>query len=506
MDDRRKSVSIESTVRAVLPLRLTSSRLTSSRLTSSRLTSSGMVGSGLLAAIVMTLPMSCGFTCLGAEGSSKLLIQSDSTSWQQTRTKIQVEVEGQLLVDESTSEKSSPSRSIPLKAKATHDYFESVAFEKGSALAAARRYTTAKLENWVSGKSLNQSIREQSASTVVARHRGIWEQFCPQQPLDRKEVDLLRSPINTLALEKLLPLEPARIHSHWKISEEDARQLLNLEAVHQSRLKARVLGVDGGIAKLEIEGDVEGSADSVPTEIRIRGTAHVALGKQAALVTWLGVSIREKRAISKYRPGFEVTARLELIRKEQPHQSAFDRIGLIELAQNEDPSRWLVQIESEPGRFQTVANRNWVTYLDSGEDCVFRMIEDNQSIAQCNLSQLPSLDPGTQITAEALQAEIQAALGEHFVEFIETTEKLTGSNLRLLRIEVSGMQQQVPIRWIYAHLSDDSGRRLALVFTLAAEVADRFAGEDLQLLESLTFSSEDTPLKQSARRTGNTAR
>jgi hypothetical protein len=243
-----------------------------------------------------------------------------------------------------------------------------------------------------------------------------------------------------------------------------------------------------------------------PTEIRIRGTAHVALGKQAALVTWLGMSIREKRAISKYRPGFEVTARLELIRKEQPHQSALDRIGLIELAQNEDPSRWLVQIESEPGRFQTVANRNWVTYLDSGEDCVFRMIEDNQSIAQCNLSQLPSLDPGTQITAEALQAEIQAALGEHFVEFIETTEKLTGSNLRLLRIEVSGMQQQVPIRWIYAHLSDDSGRRLALVFTLAAEVADRFAGEDLQLLESLTFSSEDTPLKQSARRSGNTAR
>jgi hypothetical protein len=452
-----------------------------------------------LAACLLTVSCFYGYGDLRADTSSlRVLQQPLSLKETQSRAKIQVDLEGTLLVElaaQPTSDQSS--KRIPLKAKATQDYFESVAFQDGVPLAAARQYVTAKLENWVSGKSSVQNLREDCASTRILLHDGVWQQYCPTIPLERREVDLLHSPINTLALEKLLPVEPARLQSHWRISEEDARQLFNLEAVHRSELKARVLKVEKGVAKLEIDGNLQATVDRVPTEIRVRGSAHVELGSQGAFVSWLGVSIQEKREISKYRPGFEVTARLELIRKEQPNLQLASRNQLIDLASNDDPSRWLIRLESIPAKFQTVASRNWITYLDGGEDCVFRLVEDNQAIAQCNISQLPSLDAGTQITAEGLQLEIRQAMGDHFEEFIETTEKLTNTQLRLLRVEVAGTQEEVPIRWIYAHLSDDSGRRMALVFTLAAKYAERFAGEDLQLLESLVFTTGKNSAQQS---------
>lgn len=116
-----------------------------------------------------------------------------------------------------------------------------------------------------------------------------------------------------------------------------------------------------------------------------------------------------------------------------------------------------------------------------------KLIENNQAIAQCNIGQLPKMEPGSHLTAEGLEVDIRAALKERFEELLETTEKVTASGLRLLRMEVSGTQEQIPIRWIYAHLSDDSGRRAALVFTLAAEYAEQFAGNDLQILDNFQF-------------------
>lgn len=452
----------------------------------------------LLFHFLLTATAGLGFAELRAESSPKLLQQPTDPKISHFRTKVQVDLEGTLLVESvaQSSSEQEPKR-VPLKAKATQDYFESAAFEDKLPKAAARQYGIAQLENWVSGKSSVQQLREECTSTRILMHEGVWQQYCPNVPLERREVDLLHSPINTMALERLLPIEPAKIQSHWQISEEDAQHLFNLEAVHKSQLKARVLKVEQGVAKLEIDGSIQATVDRVPTEIRVRGSAHVALASQGAFVSWLGLSIRESREISKYRPGFEVTARLELIRKEEATRKLATREQLLQLAASEDPARWLVRIESAPARFQTVANRNWITYLDSSEDCVLRLIEDNQAIAQCNITQLPSMDAGTQITAEALQAEIQQALGDRFEEFIETTEKLTSAQMRLLRVEVAGSQEEVPIRWIYAHLSDDSGRRIALVFTLAAEHAERFAGEDLQLLESLVFTSRKSPSEQS---------
>lgn len=426
---------------------------------------------------------------MAQEGKSKRMLQQpvDIESLQ-TRSKVEMELDGEMRLEDRSAKQTGGVKAAPVKAKASQDYFEAVAFEHGMPVAAARQFITANLENWVSGKSFVQTLRNDCRDTRMVEHQNTWEQFCPSVPLDRKEVELLRSPINTVMLERLLPKQPAKANSEWIITEDDARLLLNLDAVNRSDLRAKILSVDSGVAKIDLRGGLEGTADSVSTEIQVRGTAHVKIGTQGAMVHWLGVSIQESRQISKLRPGFSITARIQLIREEQPQMQLVERKELLKLAASDDPSRWLVRMESSLGKHAMYADRNWVTYVDGAEDSVMKLIENNQAIAQCNIGQLPRMEPGSHLTAEGLEADIRAALKERFEELLETTEKVTASGLRLLRMEVSGTQEQIPIRWIYAHLSDDSGRRAALVFTLAAEYAEQFAGNDLQILDNFQFT------------------
>jgi hypothetical protein len=432
---------------------------------------------------------------VGGQTTLRTMQQPKGVELLQTRLKLELEVEGEVRLEESKEKKTN---TAPLKSKSTQDYLEVIAYRDSQPVAAARRYITAQGENWVSGKSVAQSLRTGLNDTRLVRHDGIWEQYCPTQPMERREVDLLRSPINSMTLEKLLSVEPARSDSKWTISPEDAKELFNLDAVHNSTLTAKVVGVDKGTAKIEIQGGLQASANSVPTEIQVKGNAHVILSSQCAMVSWIGLSIKETRDISESQPGFSVTARLQLVRQELKDKLDVSRDELLALADRTDPSSWLVQLQSRC-QFTLLASRKWITYLDSGEDAVLRYVDNNKVIAQCNIARLPKLDSGAQLTLEGLQADIQQTLGKSFNSFLESSERVTGSKLRLLRAEVAGTQEEVAIHWIYAHLSDDQGSRLALVFTLAAEVAETFSGQDVQMLDSLEFIEVSTTSAETAK-------
>jgi hypothetical protein len=225
------------------------------------------------------------------------------------------------------------------------------------------------------------------------------------------------------------------------------------------------------------------------------------MSSQCAIISWLGLSIKETREISETQPGFSVTARLQLVRQELKGKLPVTHDELLSVADRTDPSSWLVHVESK-SQFSLLANRKWITYMDSGEDTVLRYVDKNKVIAQCNIARLPKLDAGVQLSLEGLQADVQQSLGKSFGEFLESTERVTGTQLRLLRAEAAGKQEDVAIHWIYAHLSDDSGQRLALIYTLAAEVAETFSGQDLQMLDSLEFvpgKTESNPAETAKR-------
>lgn len=407
-----------------------------------------------------------------------------------TRSKLVLEVAGELRIEEPDPKKEGKVRKAEVKSKSTLDYFEAIHYTKELPSSASRRYVTAECENWVAGSASTQRLRPDCLQTEVMLHEGCWEQYCPAQPLDAREVELLRSPINSLALELLFPAEPAKADQPWTISREVAKELFNLEAVHQSTLTARVSKVEKGVATIELSGDLEATANSVPTTLKITGNIQGRLGRQCAYVNWLGLSIREEREISQLEPGFAITARISLLRAEVDEQdmpaapSAVSKVA----GSNDADGRWLVRLQSIPGRYTLLADRRWRTYVDGGEEAILRMIENNSIIAQCNITQLPKMEAGTQLTLEGFQAEIKKSLGDGFMAFDEASERATSAKLRLLRVVVHGQMQEVPIQWIFCHLSDDSGRRVALEFTFGGNLAERFAAADEQMTSSFEFA------------------
>ena len=140
------------------------------------------------------------------------------------------------------------------------------------------------MENWISGSASSHRLRTECQQTRFLRTGEGWQQYCEDVPLDSREVELLHSPINSAVAELLLPREPARPDSTWKISSEDAAELFQLDAVHESTLEAKIAKVEKGIASIELKGTLNATANSVATTLRVNGNFRVRLAQECALV------------------------------------------------------------------------------------------------------------------------------------------------------------------------------------------------------------------------------
>lgn len=417
------------------------------------------------------------------------------------RCKLVLELDGELRIEEPDPNKSEGERTAKVKGKSTFEFSELTAFSSDEPVAAARSYSVAESSNWIEGREHNIDLRKTCKNTRLLAHRGTWQEFCEAEQLSLREVELLHLPVNTNYLDFFLPDEPAKPEESWKVSEKAAKAIFNLDAVWKSTVVAQITKVEKGVATIEFEGELDATANSVETRLELKGNLQARLGSKSAFVSWLGLAIKEDRNISNTEPGFAITARVRLIREEIQAGTSSSVAALRQLAKSQaiseetdgdDLGRWLAKMESPQGGYEMLIDRNWNVFIDSGEEAVLRMIENDNVIAQCNVGQLPKLEDGKQLTIEGMQADIRSSLGDAFGEFLQSSEKLTDSKLRLIKCVVMGERDDVPIQWIYNHLSDDKGRRIAVVYTMGGNVVDRFAAADEQMVSSFRFRERQT--------------
>ncbi len=449
---------------------------------------------GLAASSHFALPALGQTPAKPAAPRNRMLVRPSEVTELKTRNKMVLELEGKLLVNEPDTKSKQKNRDAEVKAKSTVDYYEFAAFDnKSKVVCAARDFLQAEAEHWVAGNTSTSKLRDACKQTVVVNHGNQWQQFCQAEPMLITEVELLLAPINTNVIELLLPETPAKVSQPWSMSKESARELFNLEAVHECNLVSNITKVEEGVASIDLAGTIQGTANSVATELKIKGNFQAKLASECAIVSWVGLAIQEKRAISQSEPGFDIVARIRLLREEQPHEWNLDREKLLELSAANHDSQLTIKLGSAIGRYSFLADRQWKTYIDTGEEAIFRLIKNNSIIAQCNVTRLPKLDPGKQLTLAALQQEVRQSLKNNAPNIVEASERVTANKLKLMRVLVTGQSEDVPIQWIYAHLSDDSGQRLSVVFTMGANMAEVFAGADEQVCSTFELYPAPTP-------------
>ncbi len=415
-----------------------------------------------------------------AEDKTYLFRPAQAAGWHQ-QAKIVVEVEGDLKLNPDGS----AVKHLPLKVEAELQYVERT-LEAGGALAnvrTVRSYAQATAKIRLRDTELTNALRDDRRLIISQSDEKQAATFSPIGPLTRDELDLLDVPASGLSLAALLPPQALAVDQSWKIPDWAVTRLFNLEAVSQHDVTGKLTEVKDDIATIELAGKIAGAVGGVSSQIELKGKLNYDFGQQA--VTWLALGYQENRAIGHAQPGFNVAAKLRMVAAPIAPVTTVNDQALVNLPLQAGSGTTMVDFVAESAGFRLAHDRRWNVMVDRHDVTILRLIDRGDLVAQCNISPLPSLAEGQQLTLEVFQEDVKKTLGKSFGQIVEASQETGDGGLRTLRVIVSGTASDLPIQWSYYHLSDKAGQRLALVFTIEGSLVERFAQIDRELVSGL---------------------
>lgn len=407
------------------------------------------------------------------------------------RVRVEMAVEGNVNIAANPMVSRKVARKIPLQSDAVFDYEERfrrpVDAAEGSVVTAAERfYHEAISESKVNGQMQQLMLRDEVRQTLVRRDSLPEVVYSPDDFFSHGELELLRVPASSIDLDRLLPEQEVGIGDSFTPDREAVCGVLNLTAVDSSDVTLKVVALNAKIARFELGGAVSGSVQGVPTQMDIVG--KLTFDREAKMCYWLAMAVRESREISITEPGFEVTAKVQMLRKPQTAAVALPKTpAAMQITRPVPENQILVETGSHEISIAGLMDRRWRMMVDVPGRSMMRMIDNDRSVAQCDFRVIPALGKGKQWTLEAFERDIKKTMGGQISQLINAQERLSDSGLRVLRITAQGSVEGVPVQWILLHFSDDSGRRVLASFTMDAQSIEQFAGSDVQLADSLRF-------------------
>ncbi|MEL6897873.1 MAG: hypothetical protein AAFP90_17375, partial [Planctomycetota bacterium] len=361
---------------------------------------------------------------------------------------------------------------VPLKAESVLDYEERLlAIDKtaDATSASQRYYHDAQSTSTLNGKETTSRLRKIARTTIVRQgsrteQTGAGEmagsramEYSVQDYFRQDELDLLYVPVCSLAVDSVLPESPIAKGQVVKVNEDAIARMMNVGGVQDSDVTIELFDIDDSSAKLKLDGTLSASVNGVLTKIELKG--KLTFDRKLKTCTWCAIAMRERREIGIGEPGFEVAATVRMIRKPlktpQRLPKELDAGAAQKLLANRIPSEnLLVDIQSQPMRFGVLADRRWRIVHDVHGNTMIRMVDNDRSIAQVELKPLQALKAGKQLTLEGFKRDIQQSMGSRIRDVVTGEQTVNSAGLRVLRVVVSGMVQDIAMQWIYAHISD----------------------------------------------------
>ncbi|MGV3485838.1 MAG: hypothetical protein ACO1RT_15580 [Planctomycetaceae bacterium] len=403
------------------------------------------------------------------------------------RVRVEMDVQGQVNIPKNALVSKEKAAQFPLKAKSVLDWEERIlgfADDRTAALA-ERHYHEATSEGTSGKNTQREALRKTSRYLRVTRQDSQWLTYSPDSYLSGAELDLLELPASSLAVDALLPTVAVRVGDTYQPSKHVLAKLLSLASVDSSEVTAEINAIADDSAKIHLQGKLLGSIAGVPTTIDLVG--KLVFDRQELVCNWLVLAIHEQREIGKSEPGFDVAATIKMIRKPLQTPTRLSSIPPASVEATVAADRLYSELSSTAVGFTFLMDRRWKMMSDAAGASMIRMIENDRGIAQCDIRPAGAMAPGSQLTMQALIADVKQSLGNRFGQLLESHEEVNEFGLRVLRVSTQGAVEGVPVQWVFLHFSDDSGRRLLATMTVGGNELDAFAGADVQLGASLRF-------------------
>src|SRR5262249_7323674 len=128
---------------------------------------------------------------------------------------------------------------------------------------------------------------------------------------------------------------------------------------------------------------------------------------------------------------------------------------------------------------------------------VLKRLDAGRVVAQCNLVVGPTAGRGRHQDSTQFRDEVRRVLGQRFVQYIGMGE-VDGDPAGgyCYKVGVQGREGDLDVVWYYYLVASPTGEQLVVTYTLAAQDAQAFGEEDIEMLRTLRW----LPARQAADR------
>jgi hypothetical protein len=422
-----------------------------------------------------------------SQGAEKTwLLQSAAKPGSQIRVVSHLEVGGELTVmDEGKN------RALKMSVSADQRYEERLMEVTDRGRRAVRQYEEAKAIIKIDSSVLKPVLPANRRLIGVECGSDGVTLFSLHGPLTRDELDLVDLQANSLLLDQLLPTEAVAIGASWKPRSEAWTGLLRVDAISSTEVTCSLREVARGKdATIEFAGALDGAVDGVATHLELKGRFTFDL--QAGRIVTFSIVVKEQRGIGHVGPGLDLVARLQLAMAPIEKSSQLTDAALKGLPLKLADAESRLRHQASAAEYALLLNRNWHVVDDRRDMVVLRMIDRGELIAQCNIATPPPSEPGTAISLEKFQADIEKALGENFGRLVEASTAPGAKGGAVHRIIAIGTTNELPIQWNYYLVAHPDGRQVVLAFTLEQSLRDRLDNSDRAIVDGLEFTTQST--------------
>jgi hypothetical protein len=403
----------------------------------------------------------------------------------QTRIVSEYLHEGDVVVPKASD--STKTQPLPMRVQAQMDFFQRYT-GNGSENQAIRYYREAKssikVDDGTTAAALENGNRHIVTRVVSGSARPI-QVASLGDALQQSELDLLRNPGDPLTVPALFNRDNVSKGDQWDAPKDALASFLAVDHVLKSDVKLVLKSIENGQAKIYFSGKVRANVDDVKTDIEMSGL--VATNLNDGSFSSVRLAIREQRKQGQLAPGFygrtKIETRLASVKPvKQLSTPVIKRLTAGKKVQQR--LKWV----SEVGRFEVLYDPSWRLIASEKEAAILRFLSEGESMAQCSIVRLASRPADNPLTLEKFKKEVATIVEADKAARLQSAEQLKSrSGLNILEIQVSGEVEDVPLNWMYFHVSNIQGRCVTFVFTHEQELASEVRPAARKLVGNLTF-------------------
>jgi hypothetical protein len=369
--------------------------------------------------------------------------------------------------------------------------------DDAESLRSAREYETAEADITV-GETKTAMRLPENLKLIVAQGRieGV-ELYGLNGLLTGDELNLIRSPADSLALIALLPAKEVEISDQWSVPGWAFQMLTSLDAIVKGELVCTLASVEKGMARVKMAGTLEGATVGSMTEVKVSGyfTYHIQ-GKYIADTDFVQT---EARAIGPVSPGFEISARIRLLRQPAKVPGRLSDAKIIDAAAMEPAEAAKSLRFDSPWNISLQHGRQWHECTIDEKIAIFRLMEEGNFIAECALASISPAKPGEHLSEQTFQSDIRRSLGDRFRTMSKGDVIPASGRKFVYQVTAEGVEGERQVTWVFYLIADPTGRQASLRFVVDTAMYEKLMKNDREFVDSIKFG----PAPASAQRAAN---